>query len=51
MSNSDGHKTFLLVMAACSIVGTLVGGLLGVVPSSLRLPALAGREGLGTRLV
>lgn len=36
------NKTFLLVMAAGSIAGTLVGGLLlGVVPSPFLLPALA----------
>lgn len=36
------NNTFLLVMAAGSIAGTLVGGLLlGVVPSPLLLPALA----------
>ncbi|MGT2465159.1 sulfite exporter TauE/SafE family protein [Mesorhizobium atlanticum] len=36
------NKTFLLVMAAGSIVGTLIGGLLlGVVPSPFLLPVLA----------
>lgn len=36
------NKVFLLVMAAGSIVGTFIGGLLlGVVPSALLLPALA----------
>ncbi|MDW9794387.1 TSUP family transporter [Sinorhizobium meliloti] len=36
------NKTFLLVMAAGSIVGTFVGGLLlGIVPNALLLPALA----------
>ncbi|MBY3130702.1 sulfite exporter TauE/SafE family protein [Rhizobium laguerreae] len=36
------NKTFLLVMAAGSIVGTFVGGLLlGMVPNALLLPALA----------
>ncbi|WP_246094146.1 MULTISPECIES: sulfite exporter TauE/SafE family protein [Mesorhizobium] len=36
------NKTFLLVMAAGSIVGTLIGGLLlGVVPSPFLLPALS----------
>ena len=36
------NRTFLLVMAAGSIVGTLIGGLLlGVVPSAFLLPVLA----------
>ncbi|WP_320196514.1 sulfite exporter TauE/SafE family protein (plasmid) [Agrobacterium rosae] len=36
------NKTFLLVMAAGSIVGTFVGGLLlGIVPNEFLLPALA----------
>ena len=36
------NKAFLLVMAAGSIVGTFVGGLLlGVVPNGVLLPALA----------
>lgn len=36
------NKTFLLVMAAGSIVGTFVGGfLLGIVPNAFLLPALA----------
>jgi uncharacterized membrane protein YfcA len=36
------NKIFLLVMAAGSIVGTLVGGLLlGIVPNAFLLPALA----------
>lgn len=36
------NRTFLLVMAAGSIVGTFIGGkLLGVVPNGLLLPALA----------
>lgn len=36
------NKTFLLIMAAGSIVGTFVGGLLlGVVPNGVLLPALA----------
>jgi uncharacterized membrane protein YfcA len=36
------HKAFLLVMAAGSILGTFVGGmLLGVIPSKFLLPALA----------
>lgn len=37
------NKAFLLVMAAGSIAGTFVGGLLlGIVPSAVLLPALAG---------
>lgn len=36
------NRTFLLVMAAGSIIGTLIGGLLlGVIPSVALLPALA----------
>lgn len=36
------NKQFLLVMAAGSIVGTFIGGmLLGVIPSGIMLPALA----------
>ncbi|UXN58238.1 sulfite exporter TauE/SafE family protein [Phyllobacterium zundukense] len=36
------NKTFVLIMAAGSIVGTFIGGqLLGVVPEALLLPALA----------
>ncbi|MET2830890.1 sulfite exporter TauE/SafE family protein [Mesorhizobium shangrilense] len=36
------NKSFLLVMAAGSIVGTFIGGLLlGIVPNALLLPALA----------
>lgn len=36
------NKAFLLVMAAGSIVGTFIGGLLlGLVPNTLLLPALA----------
>lgn len=36
------NKMFLLVMAAGSVVGTFIGGLLlGVVPNGLLLPALA----------
>lgn len=36
------NRTFLLVMAAGSIIGTLVGGLLlGLVPSAILLPLLA----------
>lgn len=35
-------KSFLLIMAAGSIVGTFVGGLLlGIVPNAVLLPALA----------
>ncbi|MBX5174472.1 MULTISPECIES: sulfite exporter TauE/SafE family protein [unclassified Rhizobium] len=37
-----GNKAFLLIMAAGSIIGTFVGGLLlGLVPNSVLLPALA----------
>ena len=36
------NKTFLLVMAAGSIVGTFIGGLLlGIVPNAVLLPLLA----------
>ncbi|PZP65318.1 MAG: permease [Delftia acidovorans] len=36
------NKTFLLVMAAGSIVGTFIGGqMLGIVPNAVLLPALA----------
>ncbi|ARO32777.1 hypothetical protein NXC14_PA00520 (plasmid) [Rhizobium sp. NXC14] len=36
------NKTFMLVMAAGSIVGTFIGGLLlGIVPNAILLPALA----------
>jgi uncharacterized membrane protein YfcA len=36
------NKLFLLVMAAGSIVGTFIGGLLlGLVPNRILLPALA----------
>jgi uncharacterized membrane protein YfcA len=38
----DQNRSFLLVMAAGSIVGTFIGGLLlGIVPSSFLIPALA----------
>jgi uncharacterized membrane protein YfcA len=37
------NRTFVLVMAAGSILGTFIGGqLLGVVPTLLLLPLLAG---------
>jgi uncharacterized membrane protein YfcA len=36
------NKTFVLIMAAGSIVGTFIGGqLLGVVPEGVLLPTLA----------
>ena len=36
------NKTFVLIMAAGSIVGTFIGGqLLGIVPEALLLPVLA----------
>lgn len=36
------NRAFLLVMAAGSIVGTFIGGLLlGIVPSAVLLPGLA----------
>ncbi|EPE93956.1 sulfite exporter TauE/SafE family protein [Rhizobium grahamii] len=36
------NKTFMLVMAAGSVVGTFIGGLLlGIVPNAILLPALA----------
>ena len=35
------HKSFLLVMAAGSLAGTFIGGLLlGIVPSAVLLPML-----------
>jgi uncharacterized membrane protein YfcA len=38
----DKNKVFLLVMAAASIVGTFIGGLLlGIVPTAVLLPLLA----------
>jgi uncharacterized membrane protein YfcA len=36
------NRTFLFTMAAGSVVGTFIGGsLLGIVPSTILLPALA----------
>lgn len=52
------NRVFVLIMAAGSVVGTFVGGLLlGIVPNSILLPALAvilllsSHEGLAARLI